>query len=145
MDAGEDLDGFRHSPVGRWVECQWNFQAGQGEPHPDDREAIARLCPHWVSAECVGVDGRFFVLSVQGERVRVRPFSIRIRPRRPRFLPAEWVRTVVGPSVKTELVAPVRYATWHVKRQGWVYVLVARGKRRRRWYLESELVTVASE
>jgi hypothetical protein len=53
------------------------------------------------------------------------------------------VRTIVGPGVRTELVSHVRRATWHFKRATWVYVLVAKGKRRNRWYLESELELIS--
>src|SRR5262249_51528889 len=133
-----DLDGFQHSAVGRWVDCYWDFAAGQGSPHPDDRALIDRLAP-CSSALCVGREGDYFVLEVRGTRFRVRPAGVRIRPRPPRFRHGELVRTVPGPGVKTELVAPVREPRWHVKRQAWTYFLEAGRKRRRRWYLESEL------
>jgi hypothetical protein len=141
MDTGDDLDGFEHSAVGRWVDCYWNFEAGQGAPHPEDRALIERLAP-CNSALCVGMEGDYFVLEVRNTRLRVRPAAIRIRPRAPRFRHGDLVRTIPGSGVKTELVAPVREPRWHIKRQTWTYFLAAGRKRRRRWYLESELELV---
>ena len=143
MNAGEDLDGFRHSPAGRWVSCTWNFDAGQGEPHPDDRDAIGKLCPYGVSAECVAADERYLTLAVGDQRVRVRPYAIRLRRVAPAFVPGQTVRTLVGRRgdrvVKTEYVAPVRAVEWHVERDAWVYYLRADGQRPTRWYLAEEL------
>jgi hypothetical protein len=142
MDIGEDLDGFQHSPVGRWVDCFWHFETGQGSAHPEDRALIVRLAPWGGSALCVGREGDYFVLEIREARLRVRPAAIRIRPRPPRFRHGELVRTLPGPGVKTELVAPVREPRWHIKRQTWTYFLDAGRKRLRRWYLESELESV---
>lgn len=143
MDIGDDLDGFRHSPVGRWVECMWNFDANQGSPHPDAAETIAKICPHSVSAMCVGVEEPYVVLAVRDTQIRVKPFSIRIRATSPKFKHGDTVRTIPSSSVKTELVAPIRTPDWHVKNQEWTYYLETRGKRRRRMYREADLELVS--
>lgn len=63
------------------------------------------------------------------------------RPK-PRFQTGDWVRTVVGHfgdrTVKTALIATVRSSNWHAKRRSWIYSLAVR-RRKRRWYLETEL------
>lgn len=148
MDIGDDLDGFRHSPVGRWVGCSWNFEAGQGEPHPDDREVIAKRCPYGVSAKCVATDASYLTLDVHNHLVRVRPFAIRIRRIEPTFVPGDVVKTRVGQRgdrlVKTERVAPVRAVNWHVRRDAWIYFLRAEGQRSHRWYIAEELERVSA-
>src|SRR5262249_13462035 len=118
-----------------------DFARGQGSPHPEDRALIDHLAPCG-SALCVGREGDYFVLEVRNTRFRVRPAAVRIRPRPPRFRHGDLVRTVPGPPAQTELTAPVREPRWHLKRQTWTYFLVAGRKRRRRWYLESELELV---
>ncbi len=142
MADDKSPSGAAPDPAGRWVECFWNFAAGQGEPHTDDREAIARLCPRGASARCVGAEGRFLTLLVGGTLVRVRPFSTLVRAREPAYLPGRWVRTVAGPRVRTVLTAPVRETVWHVTHQEWTYLLRVAGRRRNRYYFESELVAV---
>jgi hypothetical protein len=55
-DLVQTRDGFATSPVGHWVGCLWNFESGDGHPHPDDADLIQRLCPYNLTAEYVAVD-----------------------------------------------------------------------------------------
>jgi hypothetical protein len=67
----------------------------------------------------------------------------------PRFRPGEAVRSVIGTAgdsdVRTEIIGPVAWYAWDWKRQTWIYRLALLGHRRRRWYLESELVPATEE
>jgi hypothetical protein len=124
------------------VECKWNFKFGQGHPHPQDSVLISELCPHSVAAECVGVEGEYVVLTLLGKTIRVRPFSIRIRPKSPAFRHGDVVRTLLGPGVKTEVIAPVLSPEWHVRNNEWAYFLDHNGRRRNHRYREGELELV---
>lgn len=135
----QNRDGFAESPVGHWVGCLWNFEAGNGFPHPQDAEIINQLCPHGITTECVATDGEYFVLRYQGHDIRVRPFSIRIMPFPPRFVHGDCVRTILGPDVNTSLQSTVRAIVWHVNRGQYTYYFNGDGQRGRRMYFEDQL------
>lgn len=135
----QNRDGFAESPVGHWVACLWNFDAGNGFPHPQDAESINQLCPHGLTTPCVAVEGEYFVLRHQGHDIRVRPFSIRIMPFPPRYVPGDCVRTSPGPDAKTSPQSTVRAVSWHMKRRQYTYYLNGGGHVRRRMYFEDQL------
>lgn len=135
----DPYDGFTNSPVGHWVECRWNFEYGQGEPHPDDVSTISHLFPYAISAECIGVEKDFFILKREENVIRVKPFSIRIRPCFPKYPPGTLVRTVISDTVKTLVTAPVSGTAWHVKDEEWTYTLKMSGKGGKRIYREADL------
>lgn len=144
MDPNRMLSDPKQSPVGRWVECHWNFQARQGFPHPGDTELIRGLAPFsWISAECIGVEGPYFVLKVRDTVVRLRPFSIVVMPTFPKFKHGDLVRTILGDSVKTSVEATVSTPQWHHKNNEWCYFLEGNARRRHRRYREQELVLVS--
>ena len=135
----QTTDGFETSPIGHWVGCHWNFKNGDGYPHPEDARLIQQLCPHHLTAECVAVDGKYFVLRYQNHDLRIRPFSIRIMPHAPKYPHGTHVRTIVGPDVKTLLESTIRQIVWHVKNGEYTYCIDGDQRRRKRIYFEHQL------
>ena len=135
----QTTDGFETSPIGHWVGCHWNFKNGDGYPHPEDARLIQQLCPHHLTAECVAVDGKYFVLRYQNHDLRIRPFSIRIMPHAPKYPHGTHVRTIVGPDVKTRLESTIRQIVWHVKNGEYTYCIDGDQRRRKRIYFEHQL------
>ena len=132
-------DGFAASPIGHWVGCHWNFENGDGYAHPDDVELFLQHCPYNLTALGVGVDGDYFVLKYLEHHLRIRPFSIRIMPRAPKFPYGTQVRTIAGSDVKTILESTVRQIAWHVKKGEYTYCIDGDSRRRKRIYFEHQL------
>ena len=121
--------------VGQWVSCHWNFDSGDGHPHPQDRSFIPR---EWRSgccvARCVAIEDEYLVLSHQERVVRIAPFGACPLPAPPRFHPGQRVR--VRPNGDhSSFTAPIRQVRWHFKNGQFIYWLD--GKKTR--YYESEL------
>ena len=120
--------------VGRWVLCFWNFDAGQGHPHPQDSLLIPKEWSSGCIAQCVAIEGEYLALSRQESAVRIAPFSAFPLPAPPRFHPGQRVR-VRPNSNHSFFAAPVRKLTWHFKHGHYVYLLEGKSTR----YSESEL------
>jgi len=120
--------------VGRWVRCVWNFDAGNGHPHPQDRLLIPKEWSSYCIAQCVAVEDEYLALSHQERVVRIAPFAARPLPGPPRFHPGQ--RVQVRPNGNhSSFAAPVRKLDWHFKNGHYVYWLEGKSTR----YPESEL------
>ena len=124
----------RNDLAGRWVLCRWNFDAGQGHPHPQDRSLIPKEWRSSCVAQCVAIEDEYLALSHQERVVRIAPFSAFPLPAPPRFRPGQRVR--VRPNVDhSPFTAAVKSLGWHFKNGHYVYWLERKSTR----YSESEL------
>jgi hypothetical protein len=124
----------RDDLVGQWVYCTWNFDAGNGHPHPQDGPLIPKEWFGDCVARCVAIEDEYIALSHEERIVRIAPFGVSPLPVPPQFHHGQ--RVQVRPSDSHSFfAAPVRKLTWHFKHEQYVYWLV--GKKTR--YFESEL------
>ncbi|MDM0018020.1 hypothetical protein [Variovorax saccharolyticus] len=122
-----DPNGF----VGHWVLCRWNADAGQGGPHPADAKKIASA--GGCTALCTSIEEGYLVLSLDGQLVRLMPFSTVRLPTSPLYARGSKV-SVRSSSIQGATTAVVGL-TWHFKDQTYVYWLDGTSKR----YAEAEL------
>ena len=132
-------DGFTVSPVGYWVGCRWDLDNGHGAAHVDDAELIRLLCPSHLTAECIAVDGEYFVLRYLEYELRVRPYLIRVMPYAAKFPHGTRVSTIIGPNVKTKLESTIRMIVWHFKNGEYTYYIDGDKRRKKRMYFEHQL------
>ena len=120
--------------VGQWVYCRWNFDAGDGHPHPQDISFIPNEWRWGCVAQCVAIDDEYLSLSHRERVIRIATFFAHPLPAPPQFHPGQ--RVQVRPSDgHSFFAAPVRKLTWHFRNETYVYWL--EGKKTR--YFESEL------
>jgi len=120
--------------AGRWVSCHWNFDAGDGHPHPQDKSLIPKEWRVGCVAQCVAVEGEYVALSYRDQVIRIAPFSAQPLPVPPQFRAGQWVR--VRPNVDhSPCTSTVRSLGWHFKNGHYIYWLDGRTMR----YSESEL------
>lgn len=122
---------------GSWVSCIWNFDAGQGHPHPG---SAGNFPVEWAGgcvAECVDQDGDYLVLAHQSGPVRVVPFSAKKLPYAPLFSVGQKLAVRAG-SKHSFHTASLKSLSWHFKEGAYGYILHGKSTR----YQGSELESV---
>lgn len=131
--------------MGKWLDCTWYFQGEEGASEVGDAALIQTLYPGGVIALCTDWNGEYVTVECRAHRIQLPGEMARVLPRAPRFPVGSKVRTVparceVWPGVETELVSTVISIGWHFKHSQFIYNLDGSPRRRRRTYLETQLM-----